>query len=387
MARQEAHITGSVLTWAIGESGLTREEVAEKLKVEVADIKSWETEVVRPSKGNLTDLAKTLHRPSAVFYLPEPPSEFSLNPAFRHSPGLGQHKLSSSELLEIRKASRLQGILSWIQSDANEPKVTLSHSNESESPEEAAASVREAIGVSLEEQLEWRSDSQALRSWRKSLEELGIIALQLSLGKNGIRGFAIWDDYAPIIAVSSSYHTTARIYTLFHEVGHLILRENAPCREFQSLSERGVNLERWCERFSAAFLMPTIGFKTQSEKYGITESNKAGGIQDVSKLASLFKVSKRAASLRLEKLQLAPPGFYNRISSQLDKYDWPPKSGGGGGGRARPKIRLDEIGERSASIIFRAKDNQRLNDFDVSDYLNLTTDQADDLREIVSSSS
>lgn len=385
MARQEAHITGSVLTWAIDESGLSRNEVADKLNVDVSDIESWEGETARPSKGNLTALAKTLHRPSAVFYLPEPPLDYSLDPAFRKSPSLGQHELSSKELLQIREASRLQGILSWVQQDADEPTVALPHFDESKSPEEAATAIRKFIGVSIEEQLEWNSAAQALSSWRKSLEELGVIALQLSLGRAGIRGFAIWDDYAPIVAVNSSYHPTARIYTLFHEVGHLILRGSSPCHNFQSPSEPEVNPERWCERFSAAFLMPATSFKALADHRGITTVNQASGIQDVTKLASLFKVSKRAASLRLEELKLAHNGFYNRIDSELDKYDWPSNFGGGGGGRTRTKIRLDEIGARSASIIFRARDNQRLNDFDVSDYLNLTTGQADDLREIVSS--
>lgn len=385
MARQEAHITGSVLTWAIDESGLTRDEVADKLNVAVSDIESWESETTRPSRGNLTNLAKSLHRPSAVFYLPEPPLNYSLDPAFRKSPGLGQHKLSSKELLQIREASRLQGILSWIQQDAGEPTVALPHFDKSDNPEEAAIAIRDIIEVSIEEQLEWKSAAKALSSWRKSLEELGVIALQLSLGRTGIRGFAIWDDFAPIVAASSSYHTTARIYTLFHEVGHLILRSSSPCHNFQSPSEPGINPERWCERFSAAFLMPAPRFKSLAEKHGITKINQASDIQDVSKLASIFKVSKRAASLRLEELKLADNGFYNHIDSELGKYDWPSNSGGGGGGRTRTKIRLDEIGERSASIIFRARDNQRLNDFDVSDYLNLTTGQADDLREIVSS--
>ena len=385
MARQEAHITGSVLTWAIDESGLSRAEVADKLRVAVSDIESWESETTRPSRGNLTKLAKSLHRPSAVFYLPEPPLNYLLDPAFRKSPGLGQHKLSSKELLQIREASRLQGILSWIQQDAGEPTVALPHFDKSDNPEEAAIAIRDIIEVSIEEQLEWKSAAKALSSWRKSLEELGVIALQLSLGRTGIRGFAIWDDYAPIVAASSSYHTTARIYTLFHEVGHLILRSSSPCHNFQSPSEPGINPERWCERFSAAFLMPAPRFKSLAEKHGITKINQASDIQDVSKLASIFKVSKRAASLRLEELKLADNGFYNHIDSELGKYDWPSNSGGGGGGRTRTIIRLDEIGERSASIIFRARDNQRLNDFDVSDYLNLTTGQADDLRAIVSS--
>jgi len=53
--------------------------------------------------------------------------------------------------------------------------------------------------------------------WRGVLEARGVLVLQLSIGKGNVRGFSAWDDHAPIVAVNTSYHPTARIFTLFHE--------------------------------------------------------------------------------------------------------------------------------------------------------------------------
>lgn len=382
MAQQEAHITGSVLTWAIDESGLTRDEVADKLKVAVSDIESWESETARPSKGNLTNLANSLHRPSAIFFLPEPPESTSLPTNFRHAPSLGGHTLNHKELLEIRKAGRLQSILSWIQAESDGNPSKIPQFSIEDSHEEAGKQVRRQIGVSMGRQFNWENHSQAFREWRSVLANFETIVLQVSLGKESIRGFAIWDEFTPLIAVNTAYHQTARIFTLFHEVGHLVLRSSSPCFEFVSPEDTDRKIERWCEEFAAAYLMPHQAFINTSREFGITPYAKVTDINVARKISNRFKVSTRAASLRLEKLGLAYNGFYNSVSRELDKFDLPSK-GGGGSGRAAIQKRIDEIGANSISLIFKAREQNLLNESDVADYLNLTTGQADDLREIV----
>ena len=234
MALQEVHITGSVLTWALDESGLTRDEVANKLKVKVSDIKSWEAETARPSRGKLTELAKTLHRQRVIFYLANPPESESIPTDFRKAPGLGNHELSSKELLKIRESRRLQDMLSWIQQDADEMPIELPNFGIDEDVNLVAQDFRELVGLTPEDQLSWEDESVAFNNWRIGLESLGIFVLQHSFGKKSIRGFAAWDDYAPLVAVNTAYHKTARIYTLFHEIGHLLTRKDASCLKFLS---------------------------------------------------------------------------------------------------------------------------------------------------------
>ena len=386
MARQEAHITGSVLTWAIDESGLTRDEVADKLKVGVSDVKAWESETARPSRGNLTNLAKSLHRPSAIFYLPDPPIHQSLPLSFRKAPGLGQHTLSSKELLKIREATRLQDMLSWIREDAGKVAVDFAEYEIDQCPEVAACKVRNALGVSVEDQISWLDCNQAFQEWRVALEEKSVVVLQQSLGKGNIRGFAVWNEYTPLVAINTAYHKTARIYTLFHEVGHLCLRKDATCLEFASPARGKIAsrlpVERWCEQFSAAFLMPEPEFVEIVNGLLPHDSKFEIDIKIARKIADFFKVSTRAASVRLEELALAPRGFYNKVKTELDKLDLP-SSGGRGGGRTAPRKRLDELGLMPVDLIFGAHSRQRLNDFDVADYLDLTTGQVDDLRSII----
>ena len=386
MARQEAHITGSVLTWAINESGLSRGQVADKLRVAVSDIKSWETETTSPSKGNLTDLAKTLHRPSAIFYLPEPPEHQSLPSSLRKAPGPSKHTLDSKELLKIREARRLQDMLSWIREDASETSIDFPNFAIDKDSEEAAQEFRDTVGVPLEYQTRWADHNKAFSEWRSALEHQGIIVLQQSLGKERIRGFNIWDDFAPLVAVNTDYHKAARIYTLFHQVGHLLVRENSACLEFVSPTTgkiaENLQVEHWVEHFSSAFLMPKAKFAEVVASLIPAQSEMISDIKDVKKIAGLFKVSTRAASFRLQELGVASKSFYTQVSKELDKLDSPPK-GGRGSGQTNPRKRLDEVGLLTVDLIFGARARQRLNDLDVADYLDLTTGQVDDLRNIL----
>lgn len=384
MAWQEAHITGSVLTWALEESGFSRGEVADKLRVAVSDIKSWETETTRPSKGNLTNLAKTLHRPSAVFYLPEPPKHQSLPSSFRKAPGPSKYALDSKELLKIREARRLQDMLSWIREDASGPPIDLPNFAIDKDAEKAAQEFRDTVGVPLEYQMRWTDHNEAFSEWRSALEHQGVIVLQQSLGKEKIRGFNIWDDFAPLVAVNTGYHKTAGIYTLFHQVGHLLVRENAACLEFVPPTTdkiaQNFQVERWVEHFSAAFLMPKAEFAEVAASLIPAQSKIISDIKDVKKIAALFKVSTRAASFRLQELGMTSKSFYTQVSKELDKLDLPPQ---GGSGQTDPRKRLDEVGLLTVDLIFGARARQRLNDLDVADYLDLTTDQVDDLRNII----
>ena len=108
MPKQGVPITGSVLVWARAESGLSQTELAESLDVSVDEVDSWELGTALPGRGNFSKLVKTLERPSAVFFLPEPPSRSALATSFRNAPGLRGHRLGKNEIRWIRRSRRLQ---------------------------------------------------------------------------------------------------------------------------------------------------------------------------------------------------------------------------------------------------------------------------------------
>lgn len=106
MTRRPVPINGSVLRWAREEVGLTQAEFAQAVKVEPSEIAEWESGASGPSKGNFSKLVEVLKRPSAVFFLPDPPLSAGLPTSLRNAPGLGDHKLGQAEVRQIRWARR-----------------------------------------------------------------------------------------------------------------------------------------------------------------------------------------------------------------------------------------------------------------------------------------
>ena len=86
--------------------------------------------------------------------------------------------------------------------------------------EEAAARVRNLLGVSLDTQVRWRNTNTALREWRKAMERKGICVFREPLETDEISGFCLFDSQFPVIYLNSSMPKSRQIFTIFHELAH-----------------------------------------------------------------------------------------------------------------------------------------------------------------------
>ena len=81
--RQYALVDGALLKWARESARFDLESAAKKLGVPAQRLDAWERGELRPTMNQLRKLANTYKRPIAVFYLPEPPTEFQALRDFR----------------------------------------------------------------------------------------------------------------------------------------------------------------------------------------------------------------------------------------------------------------------------------------------------------------
>src|SRR5260370_3025122 len=89
--------------------------------------------------------------------------------------------------------------------------------------DEQAQAIRRLLGVTFDEQLSWRDEYEAWRRWRAAVEALGVLVLQQTMPVKEVRGFSLNGGSVPTIVVSSSDAVLARLFTLFHELVHLLL--------------------------------------------------------------------------------------------------------------------------------------------------------------------
>jgi hypothetical protein len=85
-------------------------------------------------------------------------------------------------------------------------------------------------------------------------------------------------------------------------------------------------------------------------------------------IANAFKVSWRAATIRLIERGVATWGLYSAIPPHVDLKR---RGGGGGEGRDRGEIRLDQYGRKTLGLFLRALDRQVMGRSELLDYLDV----------------
>lgn len=371
MTRAEQPVTPSVVRWAISESGYTPDELDNEIGLPAGTVREWARGDDRPSWTQLQDLAGVLKRPIATFFLPEPPVASAPVPSFRTSANSKRKKASPVELRAVREARRLQRVLSWLNEQIDDRRIDLPKRHISKSPENVAAEIRTHLNISADSQNSWANPSIAFDRWRESLERIGVHVFLLPLGGASCKGFSLWDDYAPVVAANTHWNESARIFTLFHELGHLVTRTDSVCLE--SLHDlhfvRGDAQERWCEEFAASVLLPREALTSfLQRKLRWTAGMKVTSLDAVKTIARHFNVSIRAAAVRLIKLDAAEQKLYSSIPPVSEAK---PK-GGGGLGRARHQVREDAYGYRTTKVFLGGIEKDLITPYDTMTYLRIS---------------
>ena len=361
--------TPSVIAWAIRESGYSLSALATLLKVDESEIDGW-TMGHPPEIGKLKALAKEVKRPFSAFLLPEPPTASHPSVKFRSSTAATRRPLNPEERRRIREAVRLQTMLASLSSELRLPLPNVPTAAIGDDPEHVAVAIRKRLKLSLRTQLAWSSPGDALRGWRDVTESLGVAVLTLPMGEESCRGFSIWDDAAPLIAINTAWLQEARLFTLIHELGHLSSRTNSACAENAvARSSAGDRTERWCDRVAAAVLIPVDGLEKALAKVPAS-TRRQGDLALATWIAAQFRVSRRSAALRLIECKEAKWSLFRSFPPHRERL----QSGGGGAGRTRTELRSQRYGQRTIALFQDGFRGNVVGPAEVIDYLGVSAD-------------
>lgn len=285
---------------------LSIDEAAASLGVSGEDLALFESGALAVPSQVFRGMRDLYRQPESVLLLPSPPPDREVED-FRIV-GNTSPALTEELKLRIRDAYRIQAIVSELLDIEPDlfPRLRFPRTDEqgdAASAESAAAEFRRLIGIPIGDQMALNNPSGALRLWRDKLQENGIVVLQMRLMWGVLRGFSLPNDrLVPTVCISSADAPAGRLFTLLHEVGHLVLRRNGICNVGPITGRTTV--ESWSSRFSAAVLMPSDEFKIQWSDTG-PASGRIAEDRHLSRLADRFNVSPYAASIRLKELGLA----------------------------------------------------------------------------------
>ncbi len=370
----------AVLTWARESIGMSIDAVAKKIKgITINTMKEWEKKdaAVKPTFAQIEKLSKVYKRPLSAFLLPAPPKEPPSPKDFRTLPSEEKLPLKPKTHLAIRKARRFQySAAELIKELGNESKKLPVKANLSDNPELLAEKVRILFGIRGFPRRASFTKAIALDEWIKILEKNGILVFQISITKNKeIRGFSLIDEDAPAIVLRRSDETSAKIFTLFHELAHLLLREGGICD-----LESDIPHERFCNHFAGAFLVP----KEKLLNHSIVKTNvrvrewPENFLRDI---ARDFNVSGEVILRRLWILGLTTREYYLKKHREWkSKYK---KPFGRKDKKTEIKICLQERGKKYTSMVFDAYERKKIDEMRVADYLGVTSDKIPKVKEAI----
>ena len=373
-----AKVTPEVLRWARESAGIKTEEVAEQLKLKRVTgetIQQWESGQGNLTYSQLEKLAKIYGRPVAVFFFPEPPEEPSLKRQFRSLPEAYVEKIPTKIRFLIRDGMVKQMNLYELLGDTNPAKRKIvqgivirdriSDKNLRAQACNLAAQAREYIGIPLEKQTKCKDENKALKMWRNALEECGLWIFKNAFHDENYCGFCLHDDQFPIIYLNNSMAKSRQIFTLFHELAHLLRgKGGVDMRTTPQLQGDYEEEEVFCNAFAGAFLVPDESFRQHAKKNLQNEKIK--------ELAKMYKVSSEVIRRKLlDKNLITQKEYEGRREEWKRKFPAGKKSSKSIGDYYATQCAY--LGRKYLQVAFRQYHQRKINDRELADYLGIKT--------------
>ena len=357
MAKINVNINPNILQWARQEAGYNIEEVAFKLSVDSSRYLNWEKEGRKIPFGKLQNLATYYKRQLAVFFLPEVPSKIKKPKDYRNLSPVDSF-LSKEILLTLRRSVHLQRIANDLEGDKywNNKLSWLKEIETIKSEPAIIARLRDIIGINIEQQLKWKSDNEAYRNWRLAIEEkLGILIFQFSMSMDELQGFCMTDSLPYIIVTNSNHSYTGRVFTLFHELAHIIRHQSGMC--LVDKVEQNQKEEWACNTFAGNFLAP------------VNTLVPTNNLKDITAYSRKLKISREVYLRRLKEEGMMPDiNFYTLLDQIKATYKKKVKTKG----FVLPEVKSKASrGETFYNMVFEAISSNRINYTDAAHALGL----------------
>lgn len=359
------NVSHDVLVWARESLVINRAHASESTGISPKRMVQLESGEKQPTLEELKAFSKTYKRTIATLLLNKPPKEKPLPTDRRTIDSKELGHFHEKTIMAVRKARALAQSFVELREEMGIPfpQFKLSASIQ-DNPKEVAAKVRQLL--QLDEIREIENIRFALEAYIEKVESLGVAVFQLSLTQDNVRGFAIVDDVIPIIGIKrGGEQAHSKTFTLFHELGHILLNEGALC---DLLVNPQWEIEKWCNAFSAEVLVPTsellrMGLVREYQNQG----EKFWAKKDLVELANYFHVGPLAILRGLLENDLTTKAYYKEKHEKWNK----PQFGRAKNpeGRNLAKEAVQEKGKTYIGLAFRAFDQNRINIKDLSDFL------------------
>ena len=319
-------VNNDILVWARQELNITQEEVADRMGRNIEDIINWEEGKDYPTYAQLEKLAYTIYkRPLAVFFFPNIPNIPKNNGKFRTLDNEIFNEIPT-RIIELMNQARVMQ-LNLQELDSNS-RIRITELELDIHEQNFYEKLRDVLGVDLELQKKAKNMSDAFEMWRSAFYECGVYVFKEAFKDYSFSGFCLYDIKYPVIYINNSMSYSRQIFTLFHELCHILIKtsgiDKANDDYISRLELDNRKLEMICNMFAGKFLVPTNDLLKLIDNVEINEKN-------IEKLSKKYSVSRDVILRKLLDMGKISKEAYEKKHSdyQEEMYRKPINSGGG----------------------------------------------------------
>lgn len=353
-----ANINTAMLTWARERSGCSVSDFAHKLMIDEERLLKWESGEQTLTFNQAMQFADKAHVPFGYLFLLHPPVETLLIPDLRTVEGKPVNR-PSAELLDVVKLmlQRQEWYREYLKQQFIEPNPYVGRFSVQDDVKTIVESIRKVL--SLASHPKRGNSDDYYRDLVNRIESVGILVMrQANLGHftrplrvEEFRGFAITDEYAPIIFVNHADAPGARLFTLIHELCHIWIGQSG-------ISDGDTHASRseevLCNAVAAELLVPAEEFQL------LWQQDKETWQDNLPLLENHFRVSSWVLARRALTLGFIQHDAYSRFIAKL-KAAWLEREKNEKGGPTYYKTKKAQISQPfSRAVVGQALSGQLL---------------------------
>lgn len=361
-------VNPAVLTWARERAGVSFEDLGARLGCDSERIVAWESAHEAPTYRQLQELARFLKRPLAIFFFDTPPEESDDGEEFRLSDGGGDGAATLDTRYAIREVRARQLRISELADGQNLAGDSYLLRRQGVS----ARSLRDILGISVSQQMSWKDSETAFKEWRLAVERVGVVVFKRSYKQKEISGLSVWDPVVPAISINNGTTWNRQIFTLFHELAHLLMRKSGTTRADVAPLPTGDALEWACNRFAADVLLPE----------GAVAISSYTGVRSLETASKRFHVSRDVVLRRLLDDGVVSLSQYRSAMSRMARDLFLREKAATPGGSFYATTAA-YLGPSYLRLAFSALHGRKLDLYETADALGVRPSQVSDLEKYV----
>jgi Zn-dependent peptidase ImmA (M78 family) len=265
-------VNHKVIQWARERNLLSIEDVATQLSMSPEIVIKWESGESEPEYKILEKLAYGILKiPLAGFFVKSIPKDVDPEVKFRT---LIRDVSNEKYLIGIiRHAACMQSYLEEIYDNESKWVERKKSIKNGTNIYDFVTSIKSALNIENNYKMNVKSPEKYFDYLRNQLFDSGIYVFKEAFKNEDISGFCLPDQMFPVIMVNNSVTVTRQIFTLIHELSHIVI-ENTGVTNWrngylESLDESIKDEEIFCNKVAAEFLVPKEILEWYISQYSI----------------------------------------------------------------------------------------------------------------------